>query len=84
MAEKLLTDRSCKAAKPRERIYYKADGNGLRLQIRPNGAKYWLLHYTLAGRESTLGLGTYPEVGLVDVRSKATDARKLIAQGIHP
>jgi len=84
MAEKLLTDRQCKAARPKDRIYYKSDGNGLRLQIRPEGAKYWMLRYTLGGNESTAGLGPYPEVGLDEARRKAAEARKLIAEGINP
>lgn len=84
MAEKLLTDQSCRTTKPKDRIYYRTDGTGLRLQIRPNGAKYWLLRYTLSGNESTFALGTYPNVGLVEARSKAAEARKLISQGINP
>jgi len=84
MAEKLLTDRQCKASRPRAKVYYKNDGNGLRLQIRPDSAKYWMLRYTLGGKESTAGLGPSPEVSLEDARSKAAEARKLIAEGISP
>jgi integrase len=84
MGERLLTDRTCRAAKPKASVYYKSDGNGLRLQVRPNGARYWMLRYTLAGRETTLGLGAFPEVGLEEARSKASDARKLIAEGNNP
>jgi integrase len=84
MAEKLLTDRAVKLAKPDEKIYYKTDGNGLRLQVRPNGAKYWMLRFTLGGLESTLGLGTYPTVTLESARQRANSARSLVAEGIHP
>lgn len=33
--EKLLTDAQCKAAKPKEKIYYLNDGSGLRLRVSP-------------------------------------------------
>lgn len=84
MAEKRLTDRQCRAARAKARIYYKADGNGLRLQIRPDGAKYWMLRYKIGGKESTAGLGAYPETSLEEARLKAAGVRKLIAEGIHP
>jgi integrase len=82
--ERLLSDRACKSARPREAIYYRNDGNGLRLQVRPSGAKYWMLRYTLAGRESTYQVGTYPEVSLEEARQKAAQARKLVAEGVSP
>jgi integrase len=89
MGEKLLTDRTCKAAKQKPAIYYKSDGAGLRLQVRPDGARYWMLRYNLAGsdgkvKESTAGLGAYPEISLEEARSKAAAARKLVAVGIRP
>jgi integrase len=84
VAEKLLTDRQCKAARAKTGVHYKADGNGLRLLIRPDGAKYWMLRYTIGGKESTAGLGVYPETSLEEAREKAAAARRLIAEGIHP
>src|SRR5438046_2660866 len=84
MAERLLTHQACKAARRKAAIYYKNDGNGLRLQIRPNGSKYWMLRYTLAGKESTYQIGTYPETTLEQARNKACEARKLITEGISP
>lgn len=84
MAEKLLGDRQCKTAKAGESVRYLNDGNGLRLQIRPDGAKYWMLRYLLGGRESTAGLGPYPEISLEEARKKAAKARTLIADGIRP
>jgi len=83
VAEKLLTDTKCKA-KPRNKLYYQNDGAGLRLQIRPDGAKYWMLRYTLGGVDSTAGLGRYPEVSLEEARKKALAARQLVSEGIKP
>ena len=84
MADHILHDKACKAAKPKAKVYYKRDGNGLRLQIRPDGAKYWMLRYTRGGKESTHGLGRYGDVGLEEARTKAAAARKLVAEGISP
>ena len=86
MARRKLPDAACRNAKPKDRIYYVSDTEvtGLRLCVRPTGSKLWMLRYTFAGKESTHGLGTYPETGLEEARRKASDARKLIAEGIHP
>jgi integrase len=84
MAEKLLTDRKCKSVRPKASPYPISDGKGLRLVIHPNGSKYWVLRYTLAGRETTLGLGTYPAVTLEEARDDAAKVRKLVGAGISP
>jgi integrase len=86
MAEKLLTDRKCKSARPKDRPYPLSDGNGLRLVVHPNGSKYWVLRYTLNSKETTLGLGTYgsPHVSLDEARQEASKARNLVAKGISP
>ena len=84
MPAKQLSDKACQAAKPTEKIYYLADGDGLRLQVRPNGSRYWMLRFTLAGKEGTLLIGTYPEIGLAAARKKAAEARALVKGGKSP
>lgn len=84
MAEKLLSDRSCVLARPKLKVYYKTDGHGLRLQVRPDGSRYWLLRFRWGGKESTCGLGKYPAVSLAAAREKAKAARAFIASGVHP
>lgn len=84
MPSSLLSDRACQAAKPASKIYYLSDGNALRLQVRPNGARYWMFRYTLAGKEGTLLLGIYPEIGLAAARVKAAEARELVKEGKSP
>ena len=75
MAANLLTDRKCKGAKPGATIHYKSDGAGLRLQVRPHGARYWQFRYTLDGRESTYQIGSYPDFTLEEARTEAGKAR---------
>jgi integrase len=60
------------------------DGDGLRLIVRPSGAKSWELRYQLNGRRRDMGLGSYPEIGLKEARQKALDARRLIEAGTDP
>ncbi len=84
MSAKQLSDKTCKAAKPSDKIFYLSDGDGLRLQVRPNGAKYWMLRFTLTGKEGTLLIGTYPDVGLAEARGKSEDARSLVKEGRSP
>ena len=84
MAKELLTDVECRRKRPGTTVRYLNDGDGLRLLIRPTGARYWLLRYRFDGAESTYSLGSYPEVGLSEAREKAAEARKTIKAGGHP
>ncbi len=89
MATDLLSDRQCSGAKGKTKVYYRNDGKGLRLQVRPDGVKYWMLRYLVTTadgtrKESTNGLGRYPDVSLTDARVEARKARALIAAGHHP
>jgi integrase len=43
-----------------------------------------MLRYIHKGKETTAGLGVYPKISLEEARGKAANARKLIADGIHP
>lgn len=79
-----LTDVTVRKAGPRTKSYKLADGNGLYLEIMPNGAKYWRMKYRVAGKEKRLALGVYPEVSLSSARQGREDARRQLAQGIDP
>ena len=60
------------------------DGDGLRLLIKPNGKKYWVLRFQLAGKRREMGLGTYPAVGLKEARQNSSDKRRLLRDGVDP
>ena len=68
-AEKILTEASCKAAKPKNAMYYLNDGGGLRLRIKPNGSRSWIYRFRIDGKENTNSLGTYPQVSLQMVQN---------------
>ncbi|MEO5347047.1 MAG: integrase arm-type DNA-binding domain-containing protein [Magnetococcus sp. YQC-9] len=61
-----------------------ADGGNLYLQVSGLQAKSWILRFRVAGRDRTMGLGSVQDVSLVEARSRATDARRLIQSGIDP
>lgn len=79
-----LSDTACRTAKPKEKPYKLADGNGMFLLVNSSGSKWWRLKYRYEGKEKLLSLGTYPEVGLRDAREKRDDLRRLLAAGVDP
>ncbi|MCX2496854.1 integrase domain-containing protein [Plesiomonas shigelloides] len=81
-----LSDTQIKAAKPKDKEYVLSDGDGLRIRVKPNGSKFWLLNYThpIKKTRTNLSLGKYPEVSLANARKLALEARELLAQGIDP
>ncbi|TXH39939.1 MAG: DUF4102 domain-containing protein [Burkholderiaceae bacterium] len=79
-----LSDTSIRNAKSPEKPIKLADGGGLYLLLKPNGAKWWRLDYRFAGKRKTLSMGVYPEVGLKAARDKRDEAKRLLTDGIDP
>lgn len=79
-----LTDLQVKQASPRERDWKLADGGGLYILVRPNGAKLWRMKYRQHGKEKKLAFGRYPEVGLKEARLLRDEARVEIGRGGDP
>jgi integrase len=79
-----LKDTRIRNAKPSAKPYKLTDGEGLHLEIKPNGSKLWRLRYRLHGRESVYSIGKYPAVSLAQARERRTKAKELIEQGINP
>ncbi|QUN04775.1 tyrosine-type recombinase/integrase [Shewanella yunxiaonensis] len=83
---KQLSDTEIRAAKPKDKEYNLFDGLGLRLRIKPNGSKLWLLNYTRPTnkKRANLSLGSYPAISLAKARALVLDARALLAENIDP
>ncbi|WP_323845305.1 tyrosine-type recombinase/integrase [Microbulbifer magnicolonia] len=79
-----LTDTQIKQAKPGDKDQWLTDGQGLRLLIKPNGAKYWRLKYRYLGKQKTLAVGVYPSVSLKQARQKVAEAKQLLEEGKDP
>lgn len=80
----LTHSRQAETAKPEAKPYSLNAGNGLFLEVTPEGSKRWRLRYTFAGKRGLLSMGLFPDVGLEAAKSARDAARKLLAQGINP
>ncbi len=81
-----LTNTEVKQAKPKDKEYNLADGNGLMLRVKPNGSKLWLFNYfrPFTKKRANLSFGSYPELSLSDARLKRQASRELLAKDIDP
>ncbi len=79
-----LNDKQIAHAAARERPYKLFDENGLYLEIRPNGSKWWRFRYTLLGKEKRISMGVYPEVSLKEARQRRDKAREQLFEGNDP
>ena len=79
-----LTDTTIRAAKPKEKRYKLADGEGLYIEVAPTGGKWWRIKYRFGGKEKRLSLGVYPAVGLKEARSRTAGIKDLLRRGIDP
>ncbi|PTQ76830.1 integrase [Nitrosomonas oligotropha] len=85
MARHLIkTDVAIRNTKSTDATLRLSDGDGLYLLIKPNGAKWWRLDYSIGGKRKTLSIGVYPDTGLKAARNKADEARQLVAAGTDP
>lgn len=79
-----LTTLTCKNAKPKEKLYKLFDGNGLFLEIKANGNKYWRVKYRFHGKEKTYTIGSFPEISLSDARLECQKAKGTLKKGLDP
>lgn len=61
-----------------------ADGNGLYLKVRANGAKQWIQRIVIGDKRTDLGLGPVSLVTLAEARERALENRKLARAGGDP
>ena len=61
-----------------------ADGGSLYLRIAPGGSKQYVFRYIRDGRLHDMGIGPTHTLILVEARERATEARKLLLDGIDP
>lgn len=80
----MLSDSKIRSAKPKEKLYRLGDSDGLCIEIKPNGKKYWRYRFQWLKKTQMMSLGEYPIVGLAEARSKRDEAKSLVASGINP
>jgi integrase len=80
----MLTDSLVRSLKRSDKPRKIFDGGGLHLLVAPNGGRYWRFSYRFNGKQKTLALGVYPDVGLAKARSRHMEARKTLTDGVDP
>ena len=72
-----LTDKEIKSAKAADKEYNRFDCGGLRLQVKPNSSKHWLLNYYRPNskKQANLSLGKYADPSLT---SSVNNLKKLM------
>ncbi len=60
------------------------DGGGLWLNIAHGDSKSWVFRWVRDGKAREIGLGRYPDVSLAMARTRATECRRLVAEGLDP
>lgn len=85
MARHLIkADTIIRSIKPTDKTQRLSDGDGLYLLVKPNGAKWWRLDYSIGGKRKTLSVGVYPDIGLKEARDRADETRRFVATGTDP
>lgn len=80
----MLTDTKLRSLKAQAKLYRVADTNGLCIEVRPTGAKFWRYRYRFNGKPTMGPLGQYPAVSLAEARAERDRMRALLAAGSNP
>ncbi len=72
------------AAKALSKLGRYGDGATLYLVVTPGGSKQWVQRLTVRGKQTDMGLGGYPVVGLKEAREKAQTNRAQARSGADP
>ena len=71
----MLTDAKCRTAKPKDKPYKLPDGNGLYLEVKPNGTKAWRYRFKLSKdgviKENLFAVGDYAAPSLTETKEEA-------------
>lgn len=81
-----ITNTQADNAKPQATLYRLNDGNGLQLEIRPTGRKFWIYRYRHPGtkKPTVYTMGEYPQVSIKRARAVLLEAKALISDGVDP
>lgn len=57
---------------------------GLTLNVKPTGARSWILRTTISGKRTEIGLGGYPSVMLAQATERARETLDQVRRGTNP
>jgi len=73
----MLNNTQIKRLKPKEKRYRVLDYDGLYLEIKPSGGKFWRLRFIKAdGKPTMKSLGEYPGVSIEQARTERDDQKR--------
>ncbi len=79
-----LTKEKIAAAQHKERSYRLVDGNGLYIDMQPNGKKTWRVRFHMNNRPRIFTIGPYPLIPITQARYIAVTVRQQARRGIDP
>jgi integrase len=85
-----LSETEARNAKPKDKPYKLYDEDGLRLLVRPSGAKVWQYPYLFRGKHNTYTIGQYSYktrdgyVGMSDARKLRDEVKDMLLKGTDP
>lgn len=77
----MLSEVRIRAAKAAEKPYKLADSNRMYLYVSTTGAKSWRLDYSVGGKNLTLSLGQYPQIGFQRARTAKAGVDSVLLTG---
>lgn len=80
----MITEDAMKALAPKEKPYRLPLGEGLFVQVQPNGTRLWRMAYRHQGKQKNLALGVYPTVSVRAALKAHERARTLLDMKIDP
>jgi integrase len=85
--DKLLkTKADADNAKPQAKLYRMNAGEGLQLEVRPNGRKYWIYRYRKPSdkKGTVYTIGEYQRLTIRQAKIAMLEVKELVRQGIDP
>ncbi len=79
-----LSDPEVRYAKPQDKLYRLRDGGGLYCEVLTTGAKTWRYNHRIHGKQKTLTIESYPDIGLSEARTLCDEAMKKLKAKIAP
>ena len=80
----MLNDTKLRTLKPTKKLYRITDFDGLCIEVKPTGKKFWRFRFRYLDKALMMTLGEYPVVGLAEARRLRDDAKSLLHKGINP
>ena len=77
-----ITKKFLDSLKPKEKLYRKSVGEGLFIEVRPNGKKFWVFRYSINNKPSSKKIGQYPYISYTEARDKVFELRNNLEKGL--